>query len=50
MKPFPVIDSKGAALEGGSSFGANVCVMQIAAVRLLRTHELSDFAFAVQNR
>ena len=29
---------------------ANVCVMQTAAVRLLRTHELSDFAFAAQNR
>ena len=25
---------------------ANVCVMQTAAVRLLRTHELGDFAFA----
>ena len=29
---------------------ANVCVMQTAAVRLLRTHELSDFVFATQNR
>ena len=29
---------------------ANVCVMQTAAVRLLRAHELSDFAFAAQNR
>ena len=34
----------------GFPLGANVCVMQTAAVRLLRAHELSDFAFAAQNR